>query len=99
MFVPDMAVILLSKHSSLNILSTAELEKCKDEVEQEKVIYQNIKVWTICNSTLTDVFENRSNKYVFLCLINPQYTDSKATFELPKTRACISMRIKYILAP
>ena len=60
MFVPDMAVILLSKHSSLNILSTAELEKCKDEVEQEKVIYQNIKVWTICNSTLTDVFENRS---------------------------------------
>lgn len=60
MFVPDMAVILLSKHSSLNIFSTAELEKCKDEIEQEKVIYQNIKVWTIRNSTPTDVFENRS---------------------------------------
>lgn len=41
MFVPDMAVILLSKHSSLNILSTAELEKCKDEVEQGKVSYQH----------------------------------------------------------
>lgn len=75
MFVPDMAVILLSKHSSLNILSTAELEKCKDEVEQGKVSYQNIKVWTICNSTLKDVFEKRSRfatlfKQIHLLVLN-----------------------------
>ena len=97
MFVPDMAVILLSKHSSLNILSTAELEKCKDEVEQGKVSYQNIKVWTICNSTPTDVFENRSRfatlftQIRLLVLNKPQYTDSKATFQWPKTRECKSM--------
>ena len=43
MFVPGMAAVtLLSKHIPLNILSTAELEKCKSEVEQGKVIYKNI---------------------------------------------------------